>query len=277
MARQLLRLLRYLEVRGHFVVVSAYVRTYHNQLQEFLPREIQQVVNTEMHRLGYVRAESAGPWEEVFRRGYGRRVHALPGVDGDDWQLASQLAHRHPGPVTAQLEDTSWSGVKIVELLHPGPGEGGYTRGATRLGATPLDQNTRENADYVVGSLTPDGTLRQARSLLQEAERRGAGWIICDAPPPGPRKSSEFQKNDWCVALDPRMFAELCDPIAQRRAWCLAPNQSQLPDEEWLREHGAVREFFPPMTQALDEPGMVRKMSGGSALGSYNSTPVWER
>ena len=34
-------------------------------------------------------------------------------------------------------------------------------------------------------------------------------------------------------------------------------NQNQLPDEEWLREHGAVREFSPPMTQALDEPGMV--------------------
>ena len=70
MARHLLRLLRYLEVTGHFVVVSAYVRTYHNQLQDFLSRETQEVVDTEMHRLGYVRAESAGPWEEILRRGY---------------------------------------------------------------------------------------------------------------------------------------------------------------------------------------------------------------
>ena len=37
MARHLLRLLRYVEVRGHFVVVSAYVRTYHDQLQDFFP------------------------------------------------------------------------------------------------------------------------------------------------------------------------------------------------------------------------------------------------
>ena len=132
---------------GHCVVVSAYVGTYHNQLQDFLSRETQEVVDTEMHRLGYTRAESASPWGEVLRRGYGRRGHALPGVDGDDWQLAAQLAYRHdPGPITAQLEDTSWMGMKIVELLHPGPVEGGYARGARRLGATPLDQNTRENA-----------------------------------------------------------------------------------------------------------------------------------
>ena len=47
MARHLLRLLRYLEARGHFVVVSAYVRTYRNQLQDFLSREIQEVVDTD--------------------------------------------------------------------------------------------------------------------------------------------------------------------------------------------------------------------------------------
>ena len=70
-----------------------------------------------------------------------------------------------------------------MELLHPGPGEGGYARGAKRLGATPLDPGTQENADYVVGSLTPDGILRQAQSLLREAGRRKAGWIVCDAPP----------------------------------------------------------------------------------------------
>ena len=70
-----------------------------------------------------------------------------------------------------------------MKLLHPEPGEGGYARGATHLGAAPLDQNDRENADYVVGLLTPDRILRQARSLLQEAERRGAGWSICNAPP----------------------------------------------------------------------------------------------
>ena len=117
--------------------------------------------------------------------------------------------------------------MKIVELLHPGPGEGGYTRGATRLGATLLDQSTRENADYVVGSLTPDGILRQARKLLQEAELRGAGWIICDAPPGAAEiLIPEFQKNDWWVALDSRMFSELGDPIAQRRTWCLASTRT---------------------------------------------------
>ena len=130
MARHLLRLLRYLEVRGHFVVVNAYATTYLNQLQDFLSRETQEVVDTEMHRLGYLRAESAGPWEEVLRRGYGRRVHALPGADGDDWQLAAQLAYRSDsGPVTAQLENTSWSGVKIVELFSGTPSPGARGRG----------------------------------------------------------------------------------------------------------------------------------------------------
>ena len=109
-----------------------------------------------------------------------------------------------------------------------------------------------------MGSLTPDGILRQARSLLQEAGRRGAGWTICDAPPGAAEIFvPELQRNDWCVALDSRMFSELGDPIAQRRTWCLASNQSQFPDEEWLKEYGAVREFSPPMVQALDEPGMV--------------------
>ena len=104
------------------------------------------------------------------------------------------------------------------------------------------------------------GSFARLGSLLQEAERRGAGWIICDAPPGAAEiLIPEFQRNDWCVALDPRMFSELGelgDPIAQRRKWCLASNQSQLPDEEWLST-GAVREFSPPMTQALDEPGTV--------------------
>ena len=52
-----------------------------------------------MRRLGYGPAESAGPWEEVLRRGCGRRVHAFLGVDGDDWQLASQLAPATQGPL----------------------------------------------------------------------------------------------------------------------------------------------------------------------------------
>ena len=53
------------------------------------------------------------------------------------------------------------------------------------------------------------------------------------------------------------MFSELGDPIAQLSTWCLASNQGQFPDEELLKEYGPVREFSPPMTQALCEPGMV--------------------
>ena len=90
------------------------------------------------------------------------------------------------------------------------------------------------------------GILRQAQSLLREAGRRGAGWIVCDAPPGAAETIvPELQKNAWCVALDSRMFSKPGDPIAQRRTWCVASNQSQLPDEEWLKEHGVVREFAP--------------------------------
>ena len=180
-------------------------------------------------------------------------------MDGDDWQLASQLAYRRDhhrvGPT---VETTPWTDVRVAEILHPGPGEGGYTRGAVRLGATPVGPEAPGTADYVTGSLTPDGILRQTRSLFQEAKRRECLWIICDAPPGAAEiLIPELQQNGWWVALDSRMSSELGDAIAQRRSWCLASNHTPLPDEEWLLESGVVREFAPPLSQALDEPGLV--------------------
>ena len=50
MARHLLRLLRYLEIRRQFVVTAAYIRTYHNELQDFLSREEDAVIASEMER-----------------------------------------------------------------------------------------------------------------------------------------------------------------------------------------------------------------------------------
>eukprot|EP00972_Heterocapsa_arctica_P047841 7056291-Heterocapsa_arctica.AAC.1 len=79
MARHLLRLLRYLEVRGQFVTDSAYVRTYNNLLNEFLSRESTQEVDAEMKKRRYARLETAAAWNEILELGYGRRVHALPG------------------------------------------------------------------------------------------------------------------------------------------------------------------------------------------------------
>eukprot|EP00972_Heterocapsa_arctica_P077603 11445076-Heterocapsa_arctica.AAC.1 len=94
MARHLLRLLRYLEVRGHFCTDSAYVRTYHNLLNDFLSRETKGEVDLEMTKRGYTRLEASTAWAEILELGYGRRIHALPGVDPEDWQTAAQLAYR---------------------------------------------------------------------------------------------------------------------------------------------------------------------------------------
>jgi len=103
-------------------VFCAYVRTYHNQLQDFLSRETPAVVDAEMSRLGYLRLEAEGPWEDVLRRGYGRRVHAIPGVDGDDWQLAAQLAYRRdPGGGPDPPPASAWTDLRIVGCLVIGP------------------------------------------------------------------------------------------------------------------------------------------------------------
>ena len=93
-----------MEVRDHFTTVSAYIRTYHNDLQDFLSRETPAAVHAEMRGRGFAEVEAKAAWEDVLRRGYERRVHALAAADRDDWKLAAQLAYRrdppspHPGP-----------------------------------------------------------------------------------------------------------------------------------------------------------------------------------
>eukprot|EP00972_Heterocapsa_arctica_P071286 10529244-Heterocapsa_arctica.AAC.1 len=85
-----------------------------------------------MAKRGYARLEAASAWSEIMELGYGRRIHALPGIDPEDWQLAAQLAYRRDAADPAKaLGRRDWSDLRFAESL---PIFGGYTKAARKLG-----------------------------------------------------------------------------------------------------------------------------------------------
>ena len=94
MARHLLRILRYIELKGKFVILATWLRTYHNATLDWISRDEQQVVQLLMQGEGFVEVSVAQTWAEILEAGYERRVQALALVDMEDWKLASQLGDR---------------------------------------------------------------------------------------------------------------------------------------------------------------------------------------
>eukprot|EP00972_Heterocapsa_arctica_P076497 11283430-Heterocapsa_arctica.AAC.1 len=85
-----------------------------------------------MKKRGYARLEIATAWNEILELGYGRRIHALPGVDPEDWQLAAQLAYRRDSADPSKaFERRDWGDVRFAESLQI---FGGYAKAARKLG-----------------------------------------------------------------------------------------------------------------------------------------------
>jgi hypothetical protein len=186
LARHLLRLLRYLEVRGGFVVVSAYIRTYHNLLCDFGSREDEALVVKDFASRGLSRVDLKEAWEEVVSRGFERRVHALSLVDKDDFEVASQLAYRRAPPGPLELRSarplSDWVVCEVDATF------GGYLLAASRLGARCLRVPAQLWGDW-----TPDGQeprslagLRQAKTPEDLGEQTLVTMSLKPVGTPGP-------------------------------------------------------------------------------------------
>ena len=75
MARHLIRVLVFLQVRGGFSLEAAYIRTYHNNTPDLISRaiweEAQKLLEKEM---GFSRVDLHDAWQEAASLGFARRA-----------------------------------------------------------------------------------------------------------------------------------------------------------------------------------------------------------
>ena len=97
-ASLLVRLVQRLESENHFTVHPIYIRTYRNQLADWLSREDLQVVRDQLATEGWTEVATGLQWEEFLRDA---EPSALVYPTGDDPQgsVARQLTHpAEPAP-----------------------------------------------------------------------------------------------------------------------------------------------------------------------------------
>ncbi|CAL1131402.1 unnamed protein product [Cladocopium goreaui] len=186
--RALLLLLQRLEAENSFTVDGAYVRTYHNTLNDWLTREDEDKVHAEMESSGWTRLELNEDWEGLLREAM-RPTLKLPGEKGPSAALAIQLANEqqtvHAFP--AKIEPKPFKGglhqIRLgSELL---TFELGWVKGGGSIAS-------QAQADWIVCVLTQDPKGREADILLKTLARTDwRGRLIVDQP----RELSETSGN----------------------------------------------------------------------------------
>ena len=91
-ASLLVRLVQRLESENHFTVHPVYIRTYRNQLADWLSREDLQVVRNQLSAEGWTEVATGLQWEE-FLRDAERSALVFPTGDDPQGNVARQLTH----------------------------------------------------------------------------------------------------------------------------------------------------------------------------------------
>jgi len=89
-ARHLLRCLIHLQTRHTWGILAGYVRTYHNDTDDYFTRAALVDVESRAQELALTRVEGQAQWEECMRLGVNHRAITWESLGGD-WRLAYQL------------------------------------------------------------------------------------------------------------------------------------------------------------------------------------------
>ena len=115
----LIRLVQRLESENHFTVHPVYIRTYRNQLADWLSREDLQTVRKQLVADGWTEVATGLQWEE-FLRDAERSALVYPTGDDPQGNVARQLAHPAelaPRPLRQVCLRVPWQPLHVEEHL----------------------------------------------------------------------------------------------------------------------------------------------------------------
>ena len=199
LARQLLRLLTYLEVTGRFQVMDAYVRTYHNLTADRISRCTAEEFPGVAAAAGFEVCELEDAWREALGACRESRTPVLLGWDPEDHGIAARLreeriAHNLERPACAAVVHLRELGATTCDFGVVWGRIGGTwgapeSTAAGALGGRGVAEaaGAAERTNVAAASLGPDGSGREALQRAQEAVALGAERVVLEGPEQQPQ------------------------------------------------------------------------------------------
>ncbi|CAE8601345.1 unnamed protein product, partial [Polarella glacialis] len=225
LARHLIRLLQRLEMENRFTTTGLYIRTYRNELNDWLTREDEVEVHRKMAEDGWTRVPSPMCWLETVRDA-SRHVLRLSGEMGGPAKLAAQLAHTAeaiPGPPQMRAQGSLWDGNQGTMSS--------YARGWKAWGG-----EVRSKADdchWWTKALSLDPHGAEIRGLLSQLDiGRPIRGILVDMPH---GKSvapiaEELRKRGYAIQIEEYLTTQAGERSARRRRCVLEIQRGGRPD-----------------------------------------------
>eukprot|EP00971_Amphidinium_carterae_P317263 6307466-Amphidinium_carterae.1 len=259
LARHLLRLLAYTEVKHRFVMTSTYIRTYNNKLADALtrvpPEEVQSLAAT--HELEYCDIEA--PWASLIQRSYQGRIHALAMGDKEDLAVAEQLKLKRGNPSSGGNQSSPWSHWRVRDLTYSTATTSTYAVAAGRLGVPLAEGPDESQALYLIcASVAPDTDERSWRAVQGELLKWPDSPVLIDIPP----SMLADQVLEWLsgqgrrVCAEEALCTELGDVVAQKKMFVLAARR-EIIDENWLQRPLESHPQVLPMSVYLVSAGRL--------------------
>ena len=204
--RHLIRILELAEATYNFRVVTAlYIRTYHNQLSDWISRTVLAIVHDRMKKEGWLRVEVPTSWCEIVEEAK-ERILKLPGAKGGAVTLALQLHQRRKKLVLAKPLQPKGSLLEFGSLLAH------YARAWTEAGGTaqiarlsediigldmiwPGKASAGEGHAIWCVSLSLDPSGKERKTLSQRLGQTCPQVVVIDAP-------TQLDISQLCKAAD---------------------------------------------------------------------------
>ena len=152
LARHLIRLIERLEAQFGFTLVGFFVRTYHNEVADWLTREELRKVHDELEREGWERLEPPAEWGQIVADAKDLLLR-LPGEEGPPALAAlRQRALRRPAAIPQTITFEGQTALELGEQLKP------YLDAFLQLGgsaASPPCRSTRRARKQRLASWRP--------------------------------------------------------------------------------------------------------------------------
>jgi len=174
LARHLLRVIERLEAEHGFMITSFYVRTYHNEVADWLTREEVKKVHSVLARAGWHRMEPPAAWGEIAADAHDRLLR-IPGETGPLAEAALRhRALRRPANPQASRPLVGQAGLELGGLLQ------GYRDAFLKLGGSEVADGQR--AAWIMTSLTMDPRGFEVEVLLTRVGQDKPTTVVVDMP-----------------------------------------------------------------------------------------------
>eukprot|EP00971_Amphidinium_carterae_P164063 3252646-Amphidinium_carterae.1 len=160
LARHLLRLLAYAEIKNEFAMTSTYIRTFNNKLADDLTRVPEDEVEALAHARGLTYCDITPHWCRLIERSYENRVHALAMGDREDEAIAEQLKEQRQSEdgLRGHLPPSPWCNWEVTDLTYPAAPTSTYAKAAVKLGVPVKGSQSTPSGRPVLccASIAPD-------------------------------------------------------------------------------------------------------------------------